>query len=66
MGFDTVPADWRGNRHQPGVVVQMVDLTTETGRGWLLALLSEPRAAYVHFAPLCGTFSRAREEQIPQ
>jgi len=54
--------DWSGNKLLPlcPAVVQL-DLTCPLATARLEKLLSHRRLTYVHFAPPCGTASRARE-----
>ena len=66
VGFECLPVDWSGNTHKSSVPIKVVDLTTETGGRCLWAAALQPGVAYVHFAPPCGTFSRAREVPIPR
>jgi len=42
-----------------------VDLNVAAGSKHLRQLLAHPRLCYVHFAPPCGTSSRAREVPLP-
>ena len=59
-GFCVKPVDWHGNRHQPPIPFLRIDLCAEDGQRRLWELLREGNVAYVHCAPPCGTFSKAR------
>ena len=65
-GFCVKPVDWHGNRHQPTIPFLRIDLCSEDGQRRLWALLRECDVAYVHCAPPCGTFSKARNIPIPE
>ena len=64
LGFDASGVDWAGNKDVPVAPVRTIDLTTAEGRDEIDGLLRNPLLAYVHFAPPCGTASRAREKRI--
>ncbi len=64
-GLDAVGVDWKGNRHQTCVPVLQVDLTTKDGQQFVRELVEQTHVVYVHLAPPCGTYSRARERPIP-
>ncbi len=65
-GLDAVGVDWKGNRHRTRVPVLQVDLTTKDGQTFVKELVVQDHVVYVHLAPPCGTFSRAREKKIPR
>ena len=65
VGFDSVGVDWAGNKHRAVGDVVDIDLSTPAGAALLRRVLLHPRLAYVHFAPPCGTATRAREKPIP-
>ena len=65
VGFDAVGIDWQGNKDKAEGPVVEIDLATTEGEAILEKILTHPRLAYVHFAPPCGTASRARERRIP-
>ena len=44
-----------------GIKVMKLDLCSKEGRSLLKGLLENPDVFWVHWAPPCGTFSRARE-----
>ena len=61
-GLDAWAVDWKGGRLQtetPSIV--MLNLTAKADRHALFRLLEHPELLYVHFAPPCGTASRARD-----
>ena len=62
-GFFAVPVDHHTKAH--GIKVHQLDLCTRQGQCLLRALLAQPQLAWVHCAPPCGTFSRAREIRRP-
>ncbi len=64
-GIDGVGVDWGRNRHQPCVPILNVNLTTEDGQRFVKELVSQDHLLYVHLAPPCGTYTRARERPIP-
>jgi hypothetical protein len=57
--------DWVGNKHKVAFPVKKLDLTSPTDLEVLWAVLHEDGLAMVWLAPLCGTFSRAREKLLP-
>ena len=65
-GLEAIGIDWKGNRHQPQVPILKADLTTEQGRGFVRNLVRQDHVLYVHLAPPCGTYTRAREIPTPQ
>ena len=65
-GVDGIGVDWRGNKHQPTVPILNVDLTTEDGQRFVRELIAQDHVMYVHLAPPCGTYTRARERPIPK
>ena len=64
-GFEAYAIDWQGNRHLPQIPILKMDLCTQQGQDQFWELLKNSRVRYVHLAPPCGTFSRAREIKIP-
>ena len=58
-GFQVVALDHAVKAQ--GVKVVQVDLTTAMGATILRGILDQPNIVWVHWAPPCGTFSRARE-----
>ena len=42
------------------------DLTTKAGQDFVRNLVQQDHVLYVHLAPPCGTYTRAREIPIPQ
>ena len=51
----------QGKRHQ----IHSLDLTSSLGQSLLQSMFQQPGLAWVHWAPPCGTFSRAREIRRP-
>ena len=62
-GFDVVGIDFAGNKDKPKGRCLWIDLSRPIGQKQLLKLLLQPDVAYVHFAPPCGTASRARDRR---
>lgn len=61
-GFDAWGVDWKGGKLTPeSPAVLQMDLTTASDQRAFRHLLDHPLLAAVHFAPPCGTASRARE-----
>ena len=58
--------DWKRNKHKPTVPIVNADLTTEAGQKFVRDLVQQEHVMYVHLAPLCGTYTRARERPIPK
>jgi hypothetical protein len=65
LGANTIPFDWKRNRHQTKVTVYQLDLTAPGAFDVLSGLFTEDGIIYVHFAPPCGTASKAREKPVP-
>ena len=61
IGFDAVGVDWIRNRHRAKAPVLRLDLSTTEGQASAWDMLSDHRVKFVHFAPPCGTFTRARQ-----
>ena len=59
LGFKAVPVDHVCKAN--GIKVLQVDVSTKSGKAQLKGLLENPDVRWVHWAPPCGTFSRARE-----
>ena len=57
-GFDIVPVDWSGNRHQSVVPIVRLDLTSSEGNDFVANLFQEGAVAVLWMAPPCGTFAR--------
>ena len=64
VGFRAFGIDYAANKDVPEGEVIEIDLTSEHAEELLMRLVGHPRLAYVHFAPPCGTASRARERRI--
>ena len=65
VGFRAFGIDWGGNKDgnmSRGVTLK-IDLRQREGRDRFWALMDDPLSdiQYAHFAPTCGTASRARE-----
>jgi len=65
-GLEAIGIDWERNRHSPEVPILTADLTTEAGQAFVKDLVQQDHVMYVHLAPPCGTYTRAREIPIPQ
>ena len=63
-GFDVLAVDWNRNKNAAKHPITRIDLTTVAGQEVVLLELSHQNVVYVHFAPPCGTMSRAREKPI--
>ena len=60
LGFrDSFGIDHQISSRLTAPVVQL-DLTIQSNYNYLLSIIAEPGCIYVHFAPPCGTASRAR------
>ena len=62
LGCDAWGIDWKGGRlarETPAFLT--LDLTLESEQKFFDKLITHPLLAFVHFAPPCGTCSRARE-----
>ena len=66
VGFEAIPVDWSGNRHQASIPIMVADLTTSHGQELVWRVIKEGKVAFVHMGPPCGTASRARERRIPK
>ena len=74
FGCRVDPVDHRGNRHNQHVRATSLDLSQPCAMEELIALLRRHReqvheeggGLHVHFAPPCGTCSRAREVPLPR
>lgn len=64
LGFQAVGVDWAENRHITMGDSVSINLATSAGQATFDRLTEHPRLAYVHFAPPCGTASRAREKPV--
>ena len=60
-GFEASSIDWIRNQSRPVGSLVLLDLTTEHGRVVLKKVIRSGRLAFIHFAPPCGTCSRARD-----
>ena len=60
-----IPIDFAGNKHQPKVPITKIDLTQPDQVNILVSLIRSGQVLAAHFAPPCGTCSRAREIYIP-
>ena len=65
VGFDAWAVDWRGGRFAPETpAILFVNLMAADDQKIFAKLLDHPGLKYVHFAPPCGTASRARELRV--
>lgn len=65
VGFHADGVDYHRCRFKQPFPIMHIDLSTESGKAQFFELLLDPRLAFVHFAPACGTASRAREYPVP-
>ena len=63
-GWGATGIDWQGNRDRPVAKCIWLDLTTAIGQQLFWKLVRSHPTIFVHFAPPCGTASRAREIRI--
>ena len=64
-GFDILPIDHAGNKHQAFVKYFQLDITESENQSLLMSLVETSYVFYIHGAPPCGTSSRAREKPLP-
>lgn len=60
-GFEATGVDYRNNKDRPVAKVVWLDLTVRDDQMQFWDWIRTGRVRYVHFAPPCGTASRARE-----
>ena len=60
-GFEAIGIDHKGNKDSPLAKTVWLDLATKSGQLQFWDYIRTGRVRYVHFAPPCGTASRARE-----
>ncbi len=60
-GFRVIAIDHKFNDHVATIPCMEIDLSSAQGAAQLMDLVQDSDLAYVHFAPPCGTCSRARE-----
>ena len=63
-GAEAFSVDWIRNSSKPSGPTVLLDLTTDAGKQIIMKLIKERRVISIHFAPPCGTASRAREKPI--
>ena len=61
VGFDPIAVDHHFNRHQQQFPCINFDLSADGVPGEVADLINDEDVAFCHFAPPCGTCSRARE-----
>ena len=61
LGFEVMPIDFEGYKHRPFVHVIQLDLRKPETWELLRYVAESRRPFHVHFAPPCGTASRARD-----
>ena len=61
VGFEVMPIDFEGNKHRPYVHVIQLDLRKPETWDFLRYVARSRRPFHFHFAPPCGTASRARD-----
>ena len=62
-GFKAIGIDYKGNKDKPKARCIWLDLTRKADQKESLAMVKSKDVAYVHFAPPCGTASRARDRR---
>ena len=65
-GFKGIGIDWHGNKHESVVPILKLDLTTEHGQALVWRILEQGRVKFIHCAPPCGTYSKARGRKLPE
>ena len=60
IGLQVVPIDHPGNKHHPKCKLLLLDLTQETAWNYMHYLKNNVLVLAWHFAPPCGTASKAR------
>eukprot|EP00973_Karenia_brevis_P042830 5929090-Karenia_brevis.AAC.1 len=60
-GFTVLAIDHAGNKDRPLVPTLNLDLVKKSEQELFWGMVSEHKLKYVHFAPPCGTATRARE-----
>ena len=63
-GWRALGVDYHKNKDKPIGSSVTLDLSTEAGQKAFWQLVEERKVLYVHFAPPCGTASRAREKRL--
>ena len=53
-------------KRQTGVAIHVLDLTKSSDLDILFDIALRVNVASAHFAPLCGTSSKARERPLPE
>eukprot|EP00973_Karenia_brevis_P078507 10899711-Karenia_brevis.AAC.1 len=61
VGLKVLGVDHASNKDTPLCKAVKIDLTTEHGKNMFMRIMSEKNVVFVHFAPPCGTATRARE-----
>ena len=64
LGFVVFPIDHSKNRHKPRCKILVIDLLNPFHLELFWELIDNPNTVFVHWAPPCGTSSRARERPI--
>ena len=64
LGIKSVGVDYSFNKDRPRATCFNVDLSTAEGQKLFWQMIEDNKPDYVHFAPPCGTASRARERPI--
>eukprot|EP00973_Karenia_brevis_P017640 2421448-Karenia_brevis.AAC.1 len=60
-GFNALGIDYSANKDKPTCTHIYIDLATPSGQAAFWTIIAERKPVFVHFAPPCGTASRARE-----
>ena len=64
QGWKALGIDYGFNKDKPIGASVYIDLSTAAGQEAFWQLIHDRQCIYVHFAPPCGTASRAREKRI--
>ena len=64
VGIKTVGIDYCDNKDRPRTTSFNVDLSTKEGQDLFWQMVLDNNPDYIHFAPPCGTASRARERPL--
>ena len=63
-GWSALGVDYSWNKDKPIGPYIYLDLSTQAGQAAFWQIVADRKCVYVHFAPPCGTASRAREKRI--
>ncbi len=65
FGLDAMGIDHKRNEQKPIGPVAVLEFDTAEGRSEFLRIIGHDLMFYLHWAPPCGTSSRAREKPLP-